>query len=122
MENLTDRRLDLFNAVKKYAENLDEQDEFILVLSYSKKMSDCISILRGNAEYAIPLIVEDNPAKDDLHPIILNAAFELCVQDPELKDKMMEGILQFMESSSINTFEKDVNDALNKRVHKNRKN
>ena len=59
-----DNRLDFYNAVKKYAETIDTEDEFVIVMSYSKRLSDVITIVHGNLGYAINLITDENPVYD----------------------------------------------------------
>ena len=44
-----DYRLDMFNSVKKYLSNIDENDA-ILVLMHNKKDGDCFTALGGDWE------------------------------------------------------------------------
>jgi hypothetical protein len=84
-----DNRLDFYNAVKKYAETIDTDDEFVIVMSYSKKLSDVITIVHGNLGYAVNLITDENPVYD-LKQVVMNAALEFMLQDKELKTKVIK--------------------------------
>jgi aromatic ring-opening dioxygenase LigB subunit len=84
-----DNRLDFYNAVKKYAETIDTDDEFVIVMSYSKKLSDVITIVYGNLGYAVNLITDENPVYD-LKQVVMNAALEFMLQDKELKTKVIK--------------------------------
>ena len=84
-----DNRLDFYNAVKKYAETIDTDDEFVIVMSYSKKLSDVITIVHGNLGYAVNLITDENPVYD-LKQVVMNDALEFMLQDKELKTKVIK--------------------------------
>ena len=84
-----DNRLDFYNAVKKYAETIDTEDEFVIVMSYSKRLSDVITIVHGNLGYAINLITDENPVYD-LKQIVMNSALEFMIKDKELKNKVIK--------------------------------
>jgi hypothetical protein len=95
-----DYRLDMFNSVKEYLSNIDENDA-ILVLMHNKKDGDCFTALGGDWEILSSLFSAEgyvnydkgnNTQYESIRKAILNTAYNICMTDDNIKKMFIDGL------------------------------
>jgi len=105
MENI-DYRLDLFNAVSKFDNEMNDTNDGLFVLSKSTH-GDNFSALMGNIDLLIFMVSNieslENPTEEQLvnfksmQAFILNSAFEILIKDKEQRDIFMTHFKKTLE-------------------------
>lgn len=95
-ENNMDNRLDFINFLRDYSETMTEDDSLFLI-SFNKKQGDSFAV-NYNWEYISGLlsvgeVAEESEAMQDARSVILNVTANICYQDKEIRDTLLEALM-----------------------------
>tara|TARA_R110000782_G_scaffold142403_1_gene235113 strand:+ start:89 stop:397 length:309 start_codon:yes stop_codon:yes gene_type:complete len=100
-----DNRLDFYNYLKSHKQTLEEED-VLLVVAYNTKDKDCVIQTHGMLDKLTPILKKNGLAnvnqnifrsKFNLVTFILESALEICVDDEEVADLMINELIKKLD-------------------------